>query len=93
MRIVGHIEHSKYKITILYMNNRYDIKIEFMGLEQHYKIRETDYFNSAQKIEKNLTEEFYNRVSSVFEQMISNRNLILSQDENDLGIDYLTGVI
>lgn len=93
MRIAGYVDHDKYKITLLHMNNRYDIKIEFMGLEQHYKIRESDYFNTPNRIKSSLTEEFYQKVDAIFEQMLSNQNIILAQDNLDDEIDYLTGVI
>lgn len=93
MRIAGYIEHQKYKITLLHMNNRYDIKIEFMGLEQHYKIRETDYFNTPNRIKESLTPEFFSKVDLIFDQMLANQNLILAQDNHNNELDYLTGVI
>lgn len=77
MRIVGYIEHPKYKITIMHMNLRYALKFEIGGIEQTYKIRQSDTINSPRDIENLVTEDIFERIDRQFAAMESIRHDIL----------------
>lgn len=86
MRIAGYIEHKKYKITILHMNNRYGIKFETDGFEQTYKIREGNGIATVQDIKSLINTEVISGIDSIFENMKNVKvNMLnnLSADEED----------
>lgn len=77
MRIVGYIEHPKYKVTIMHMNLRYALKFEIGGIEQTYKIRESETISSPKDIELLITDDILERIADQFEAMESIRHDIL----------------
>lgn len=78
MRIVGYIEHPTYKITIMHMNLRYALKFEYGGIEQTYKIRESESIASPQDIESLITPEILVNIDRQFKEMEAIRIEILS---------------
>ncbi len=69
MRILGSIPHPIVKISILHMNMRYVIKFEMGGLEQTYKIRESDYINSVESIHQLVDDVFIESILDRFAAM------------------------
>ena len=51
------------------MNMRYVVKLEMGGLEQSYKIRESDDINSIDAIRELIDESFINSCLSRFKEM------------------------
>jgi hypothetical protein len=87
MRIVGYIEHPKYKITIMHMNLRYALKFEIGGIEQTYKIRESETITGPNDLEKLITPEVLSKVDQQFVAMEEIRHDILKasilEDEDE----------
>lgn len=69
MKVIGHIPHSVYKITIFYFNNRHTIKIEDGLLEQSYAFRDGSAVGSLQDAQQYVTPEFLDNCALVFTQM------------------------
>lgn len=69
MRIVGEIDHQKYKITIFKMNERLSVKIEDRLLEQIYKFRDGSGIQNSADVEKLLTPAFMGKVAASFSTM------------------------
>lgn len=86
MRIAGYIPHPTYKITILHMNARFDVKIEYLGMEQHYKIRESESINSAHQVQELFSKSILENVDNIFESMKGNMSALLpaSNDEEEI---------
>jgi len=88
MRVAGYIEHSRMKISILHMNHRYAVKFELAGMEQVYKIRESEAIQSVEDIttivNNDILEEvenFFNNMESVRIKMLSANNPLLEDFE------------
>ena len=69
MRIVGEVDHPKYKITIFKMNERLSVKIEDRLLEQIYKFRDGSGIEKPAHVEKLLTPSFIDAVEANFDAM------------------------
>jgi hypothetical protein len=68
MRVIGHIPHDVFKITVFAWNGKYLIKIETAMLEQTYKVNEWD-ISREEDIYKLPDEAFMQRVTERFVQM------------------------
>ena len=84
MRIVGYIENPEYKISILHMNLRYAIKFENEGLEQTFKIRESEVIRNAEDVESLVDENILASVKNIFSQMEDTRLKLLTRSISDL---------
>ncbi len=73
MRIAGEIQHSKYKITILYMNNRYSVQFEDGEQTQIYKMPDLEHLNDVNGIKQLIDPKFVQDVDVIFEQMKKNK--------------------
>lgn len=73
MRIVGFIQHPVLKITVLQMNNRYVLKVEFDMLEQTYKFNEDDNLRTLGDIEKMVDVTFLSECFKRFSEMNMSR--------------------
>ncbi len=85
MRIVGHIEHPTYKMTILEMNNRLSLQIEDGDLVQTFRFRD-GLVEQATDIHSLVDEIFLSRVETTFLQMNVTKkealaNLVEGQDD------------
>lgn len=57
MRILEHIPHAHFKVTLFEWNEKYLLKLETPSMEMVYKIPKT--FGDAEKVKGLLTPEFY----------------------------------
>ncbi len=73
MRIAGTIDHPILKITVMEMNNRYVLKVEFNLLEQTYKFNEDDQLRSFEDIQKMVDEGFLQECIKRFGEMNKTR--------------------
>lgn len=85
MRIVGHIDHTTYKMTILEMNHRLSLQIEDGDLVQTFRFRD-GLVEQATDIHSLVDEIFLTRVETTFLQMNVTKkealaNLVESQDD------------
>lgn len=85
MRIVGHIEHPNYKLTILDMNHRLSLQIEDGDLVQTFRFRD-GLVEQATDLHTLVDEMFLSRVETTFIQMkVSKRealaNLVKEEDD------------
>jgi hypothetical protein len=69
MRVIAELPHPEFKISILNMNNRYQVKIEQANLEQIYKIADIDLLDGVNSVFELLDEEFLKAVSARFIDM------------------------
>lgn len=69
MRIIAELPHPDFKISILFMNQKYIVKIEQGSLEQSYKISEMDLTDGVNSVFELLDDEFLKTVASRFAQM------------------------
>jgi hypothetical protein len=69
MRIIAELPHPDFKISILFMNQKYIVKIEQGTLEQIYKISEMDLTDGVNSVFELLDEEFLKTVGSRFAEM------------------------
>jgi hypothetical protein len=69
MRIIAELPHPEFKISILFMNNRYIVKMEQGSLEQTYKIADVDLLDGVNSVFEILDEEFLKAVSARFAEM------------------------
>lgn len=69
MRIIGHIEHPQFKISIFKMDNRVSVKFENALYEQTFKLGADERFASVEAIEKLVDAAFLERVSANFQLM------------------------
>ncbi len=84
MRIAGNIEHPVYKITILHMNHRYAVKFEHGGLEQTYKIRESESISNVAEIQALVEKQILDDVDQIFQKMEGTRiKMLLKGDATE----------
>ncbi|MBS1526407.1 MAG: hypothetical protein JST19_12205 [Bacteroidetes bacterium] len=69
MRIIAELPNPDFKISILYMNQKFIVKIEQGSLEQTYKISEMDLTDGVNSVFELLDEEFLKSVGARFTQM------------------------
>ena len=69
MRIIAELPHPDFKISILYMTQKFIVKIEQGPLEQSYKIPEMDLTDGVNSVFELLDEPFLKTVSSRFAEM------------------------
>jgi hypothetical protein len=71
MRIIAELPHPDFKISILFMNDKYIVKVEQGTLEQTYKIAESDLTDGVNSVFEILDDEFLKTVLARFHQMRS----------------------
>lgn len=69
MRIIGHVPHPTFKITLLEHNDRYTIQVEAGPYSQHYRFRKMQGLESPEEVSKLVDESFLLRVKEVFDSM------------------------
>ena len=77
MRIAGHIDHPKMKVTIFQMENKFAVKFEDGLLEQTYKFRAGGDIQSVQSIKQLVDATFLKMVSQQMTSMQQARQLAL----------------
>lgn len=69
MRIVGEIPHSKFKITIFHMNNKYSVQFEDGEQVQNYKIPDLEELKDINGIKTLIDGPFLIEVEEIFFRM------------------------
>ena len=69
MRIIAELPHTEFKISILYMNQKFIVKAEQGTLEQSYKIPEMDLTDGVNSVFEILDEEFMAKIAARFTEM------------------------
>lgn len=69
MRTLAELPHTDFKITIFSMNQKFIIKFEQGGLEQTYKIAESDISDGVNGVFQLIDDEFTQVINAAFEQM------------------------
>ena len=69
MRTLAEFPHTDFKITIFSMNQKFIIKFEQGGLEQTYKIAESDISDGVNGVFQLIDDEFTQVINAAFEQM------------------------
>lgn len=79
MRIIGSIDHPRYKITLFKMDDRFSIKFEDGLLEQTYKFRGEARLSNAQDLRRLVDASFVKEVSKTFVRMHAQRKAMLER--------------
>lgn len=58
MRIIGHIDHPDWKITVFKMDNRLSVKLETGLYEQTYKFRQGEGMDTLADVSALLDQDF-----------------------------------
>lgn len=87
MRIAKETSHNDVKVTIMVMNGKYCLKLEKNLLEQTYKFRDGSGFDSVDKIESVLNDDFYENIDLIFNTM-SGLRLSIIQDNYISGQEF-----
>lgn len=69
MRIIAELPHPEFKVSILYMNQKFIVKAEQGTLEQSYKIPEMDLTDGVNSVFEILDEEFMTKIAGRFTEM------------------------
>lgn len=69
MRIVGNIDHPFIKITLLQINDKFLIKLEYGLIEQTYKIRICDEIPNTDIVTKLVDDVFLEQCIAQFSTM------------------------
>ncbi len=69
MRIIGHLEHPRLKITVFKMDNRISIKFENELYEQTYKLGLDERLESLADVQKLVDPAFTAQVLAQFQEM------------------------
>jgi hypothetical protein len=88
MRILGYVDHPRWKITVFKTDTRLSIKVENGQLEQTYKFRPTTHCNGLPDIQRILDEPFLAQIGQRFvtmEQDLANtfKRHIPDEEEED----------
>ncbi len=79
MRILGYIDHPVYKITVFKLDTRLSIKFEHVNLEQTFKFRSSEAWNSLREVQALVDEAFLEGVSKRFQEMEAQLNATFSR--------------
>lgn len=69
MRIIGHVPHPVFKITLLEHNDRYTIQVEAGSYSQHYRFRKMPGLEDPAALASLVDEPFLEEVKGVFDSM------------------------
>ena len=69
MRIIGHVPHPSFKITLLEHNDRVTIQVEAGPYSQHYRFRKMEGLENAQDVSDLVDGPFLDQVKGVFDSM------------------------
>jgi hypothetical protein len=69
MRIIGHIDHPDWKITVFKMDNRLSVKLETGLYEQIYKFRQGEGMDTMEDISAFLDQDFLAAAARHFSSM------------------------
>jgi hypothetical protein len=69
MRIIAELPHPEFKVSILYMNQKFIVKAEQGTLEQSYKVPEMDLTDGVNSVFEILDEEFMTKIATRFTEM------------------------
>ncbi len=83
MRIVGYIENPTFKITIMHMNLRYAVKFENEGIEQTYKIRESENIKNVEDVKALVDKDILDQITILFSKMELTRLKMINKNIND----------
>ncbi|MDF1696369.1 MAG: hypothetical protein P1U56_11075 [Saprospiraceae bacterium] len=69
MRIIGEINHAKYKITVLKMNEKVTLQIEDRLVSQSFAFRDGSGVKDLATAQQLLTPDFLSKVDARFAEM------------------------
>lgn len=72
MRIIGHVPHPSFKITLLEHNDRFTIQVEAGAYSQHYRFRRIPGLEDARELAGLVDEAFLDEIRMVFDSMHAN---------------------
>lgn len=81
MRILADLPHPKFKITFMYWNERYFIKLEYMGTELIYKFREGPLMNSQAELQSLLDHELLKDIDKIYDKIMESRQGAIKRQE------------
>lgn len=79
MRIIGSVDHPRYKITLFKMDDRFSIKFEDGLLEQTYKFRGEARLSNADELRRLVDAGFLKDVAATFGRMHRQRQAMLQR--------------
>ena len=82
MRILGQIPHPIIKISVLALNDKFILKLEYDLLEQVYKIRNCDEISNFGTLEELVDEQFLESCIKRFNEM--NKDLYDTFERNNI---------
>lgn len=88
MRIIGEIQHSRYKITVLKMNEKVTIQIEDRLVSQSYVFRDGSGIKDLASAENLLDETFMKKVEARFVEMNKDYINALEKVHNEAFDDF-----
>jgi len=88
MRIIGEINHPKYKITVLKMNERVTLQIEDRLVSQSFVFRDGSGVRDLNSAEQILTPDFLKKVEARFVEMNTDYMHALEQINADEFDDF-----
>lgn len=77
MRIVGYLDHERFKVTVFRMDNRLAVKFEDGGLEQVYKFRLEDRLTNLADVQRLVDPDFLAQVERVHQLMVSSQAAVI----------------
>ncbi len=90
MRIIGDIEHAKYKISVFRSGEKTIIQIEDGLLEQLYKFRDGEIVSDMETANAYVNQEFLEEVESVFATMYMSKSNNTKRLIEQLDIEFPT---
>jgi hypothetical protein len=79
MRIIGSIDHPKYKITLFKTDDRFSVKFEDGVLEQSYRFRGEARLSNAADLRQLIDAAFLRDVAATFKRMHQQRQAVLQR--------------
>jgi hypothetical protein len=81
MRIVGEIPHPRFKITLMYWNERYMVKFEDIGTELIFKFREGPLMDSVEACKELIDSTFLDEMEQLYGQILKIRVSSIERQE------------
>lgn len=88
MRIEGYIDHPKFKITVMKMNNRFSVKFEDGSIEQSYRYNQSPDIQNYSDIVNLVDEGFISEVEEIFQNMKKLREASIDTFKPEDGTEF-----
>ncbi len=93
MRIVGEIQHSRFKITIFHMNNKFSVQFEDGEQAQIYKLPDLEEVKDINGIKTLIDGPFLKEVEEIFFTMRKHKIKSLKELINRNGMQEFENII